>query len=189
MGDERWLPVPDWPTYEVSDQGRMRSVPRRVRNGCSTRFVRERILAAPINQDGYPCVVLSYRNKQRKYSVHRLVLVAFRGPPNSPSMHGAHGDGNRQNNLLENLRWATPLENSADRKRHGNTAVGNRHGLARATEAQLVAIRACRLPFDEICALTGFPPDYVRRMRGIRGLRRIESIDGRVVLDREKAAA
>jgi hypothetical protein len=29
---ERWLPVPDWP-YEVSDQGRVRSVERTLPDG------------------------------------------------------------------------------------------------------------------------------------------------------------
>lgn len=51
-------------------------------------------------------------------SVHSLVAEAFIGPrPNG--MLCCHNDGNPLNNHYKNLRWGTPKENQADRKRHG----------------------------------------------------------------------
>jgi hypothetical protein len=54
-----------------------------------------------------------------------LVLLAFKGHPPTPQHQAAHADGCRQHNDIWNLRWATPQENAADRRRHNvirNTA-------------------------------------------------------------------
>lgn len=50
--------------------------------------------------------------------VHRLVLKAFVGPC-PKGQWAAHNDGNTENNSLTNLRWDTPANNCADKKRHG----------------------------------------------------------------------
>jgi hypothetical protein len=67
--------------------------------------------------------------------VHHLVLEAFVGP--RPAGHeAAHGDGDKTNNALANLRWATPKENAADRYRHGTVLFGTRHPLGRKTSCE-----------------------------------------------------
>lgn len=48
-----------------------------------------------------------------KYQVHRLVLSAFDGPQPS-SVWGRHGDDDRGNNVLTNLSWGSPRENTND---------------------------------------------------------------------------
>ena len=50
-----------------------------------------------------------------------LVVLAFLGPPPFPGAHAAHFDGDKLNNRLSNLRWASPAENEADKRRHGRT--------------------------------------------------------------------
>jgi hypothetical protein len=76
---------------------------------------------------GYLQVGLSYGGKQRWIGVHRLVALAWIGPPPTAIHQVAHWDGNPTNNQASNLRWATPEENAVDRDRHGHTVRGGRH--------------------------------------------------------------
>lgn len=54
----------------------------------------------------------------KNYRVHRLVLAAFVGPcPEGKEC--SHKDGNKLNNHVSNLEWATRLENARMRQVHG----------------------------------------------------------------------
>jgi len=119
---EQWRDIPDHDGYQASDLGRIRSLDRLVecRNGVVKPF-KGRILAPQNQTSGYFGMVLG---RGRPRLVHRLVMLAFVGP--CPSGHEvAHNDGNRRNNALSNLRYATPKENAADKNRHGTVRVGN----------------------------------------------------------------
>lgn len=59
--------------------------------------------------------------KPFRTGVHRIVALAFLGPPPTPKHEVAHGDGNPSNNNINNLRWATRKENKADSIRHGTS--------------------------------------------------------------------
>ncbi len=100
-----WRPIPGT-MYEASCLGM-------VRNAKS-----KRILTPSADRDGYLCVTLQQDGRQRFAYVHRLVLLAFAGPPPSPQHQGSHRDGSRQHNAAWNLRWATPKQNCADRTLH-----------------------------------------------------------------------
>ena len=58
-------------------------------------------------RDGY----LSVQKAGRNFLVHRLVMASFHGQPQSAGMHVNHLDGNRGNNHLSNLEYATPSQN------------------------------------------------------------------------------
>jgi len=83
-------------------------------------------------QDGPPphfCKVslaLGQKGRYRHTQVHRLVAEAFLGPAPWPGAQVAHFDGNRLNNALRNLRWASASENAADRARHGRARGAHR---------------------------------------------------------------
>lgn len=123
---ERWLPVVGWEGYyEVSDQGRVRSVDRTIiRSDGGPRFWRGRVLAAGTNRHGYPLVALSRSSDISSKKVHRLVLEAFVGPC-PDGMEACHNDGNWANAELVNLRWDTPSANQHDRVRHGHNHRAN----------------------------------------------------------------
>lgn len=110
---EEWRPLPGWENaYEVSNLGR---VYRRKESG----FPRSgRILRAHRLPTGYLTVNL-WRDKHKEaVTVHRLMMWAFVGPQ-AAGVVVRHLDGNPANNVLDNLKYGTPSENSYDKRAHG----------------------------------------------------------------------
>lgn len=75
--------------------------------------------AAPHYRTGHLRVALWATGGRTRAYLHRLVCVAFHGPP-PEGMEALvlHADGNPQNNRPENLRWGSRIENAADYKQH-----------------------------------------------------------------------
>ena len=118
---ETWKPIPGYEgLYEVSDHGRVRSVPRKtIGKDGAVRPFKGKILKFRIQRSGHYKVVLYSGNAQKKSKyVHQLVLEAFVGERPS-GMIGCHNDGDPTNNRVENLRWDTYSGNTYDRVRHG----------------------------------------------------------------------
>lgn len=116
---EAWRPVVGWDAYEISDQGRVRSVDREVWD-CRGRLRRLKgKLLAPTFSQGYFRVSLSLDNHAFKVKVCSLVLEAFVGP-HPEGMECCHGPGGSADDRLENLRWGTSSENKFDIVRAGN---------------------------------------------------------------------
>lgn len=100
--------------YEVSSRGQVRS------------RLRRKLLRQQPNDGGYRQVKLICDDgKRRWFKVHVLVLTLFVGPRPSPRHVGAHApDRDKRNNRLENLRWALPEHNEADKRKHGTARGG-----------------------------------------------------------------
>lgn len=62
-----------------------------------------------------------------KCGVHRLVCISFHGMPQDGKLQVAHLDGNAQNNIPENLVWATASENTQMKRLHGTYFKGKAH--------------------------------------------------------------
>lgn len=109
---ETWRPVPAWEgLYEVSDAGRVASLPRPRRNA--------RVILRPAaDRDGYQQVLLASGNRKETRKVHHLVCAAFNGE-RPDGAQTRHLDGNSSNNTPANLAWGTNAENQADIVRHG----------------------------------------------------------------------
>ena len=119
MDNERWLPVPGFEFYEVSDHGHVRSLDRIARSRWGTdKRVRGKVLRQ-CSQGRYLVVTLYRDGKPKMFMVHRLVLMAFVGPCGD-GQEGLHFDDDPINNRLDNLRWGTPRENALDCIRNGN---------------------------------------------------------------------
>lgn len=97
--DEIWKDVLNYEnTYEISSLGRVRNKKR------------ELILNPPITPKGYIRISLFKDGKSKNHMVHRLVAEAFiENPKNKPTVN--HIDGNKTNNKISNLEWATHSEN------------------------------------------------------------------------------
>ncbi len=146
MTVEQWKPVVGFEGhYEVSDTGRVRSIPRVVRTATRLRqTIRGRLLRPTPARSGHLSVDLRNNERRKMSRVHRLVLEAFVGPAPAGT-EGCHRDGDPTNNALENLRWGTRSDNEGDKKRHGTDNAGERHGLARLCEEDVRRIREARL--------------------------------------------
>ena len=117
---EVWKPVPGYEgLYEVSDQGRVRSLDRYVQcsgpvKGAYVSLKKGRLLRPGPSNYGHLSVVLGRRQTRM---VHDLVLRAFVGAPPT-KRECCHNNGDPADNRLENLRWGTRSENNIDAVRH-----------------------------------------------------------------------
>lgn len=139
---ETWKTIPGFSAdYEVSDLGRVRSYRA---HGGKRRLSEPHLLSTRLSPNGYLRVGLQVASgKQEVVTVHSLVAAAFLGP-RPEGQQVAHGDGDRANARLSNLRYATPVENANDKHVHGTTVRGERNGISKLTEGDVREIRSRR---------------------------------------------
>jgi predicted XRE-type DNA-binding protein len=138
---ENWRDVVGYEgLYEVSDHGRVRSVARTVlfTNG-GKRFYPSQVLKHGFSK-GYPRVNLYKEKIPHPREIHKLILAAFIGPcPEGQEVR--HYDGDKTNCTLGNLLYGTRSENYFDKYRHGRDVRGERHGMSKLTEDDVLSIR------------------------------------------------
>jgi hypothetical protein len=84
--------------YQISNLGNVYSLKNK------------KIISYQIINSGYKLVHIYVNNKRHAKTIHRLVAQEFiPNPENKPFVN--HKDGNRLNNVLENLEWVTSSEN------------------------------------------------------------------------------
>jgi hypothetical protein len=125
IGLEQWRDIPSYEgSYQVSDLGRVRSVPRKqtlvnAKGDVYTRTYHGKILKPAPTSSGHLTVVLGRAGGSQH--VHALVLKAFVGAA-PQGRETRHIDGNEKNNCLSNLEYATRTRNSQDKKWHNGAA-------------------------------------------------------------------
>lgn len=124
---ETWRPIEGFEHYSVSSWGRVQG---------------PRAMLAFADFRGYKICSLSKGKLVKTHRVHILVAKAFLGPPPFEGAIVAHGDNDRGNCRIDNLRWASALENQEDRKRHGTKVVGSRVFGSKLKEEDIPVIRA-----------------------------------------------
>lgn len=123
-----WKTIPSADQYEVSTLGEIRNK--------ETKRLRKLVKL----KNGYLTFGFIDKNTKKhklKY-VHRCVAEAFFG---KSDLNVCHFDGNKENNFMWNLRYATHKENSLDRYRHGTHFNGKNNPSAKLTEEQVERIR------------------------------------------------
>jgi hypothetical protein len=120
---EEWRSVPEFEgRYEVSSEGRVRSLPRRDRLG---RPVGGLILRLKDRGNGYRFITLNHDGSKTHRDVHALVALAFLGPrPDDREVR--HLDGDPLNCRATNLAYGTRSENMLDKVRHGTHHEANK---------------------------------------------------------------
>lgn len=80
----------------------------------------------------------------RQISAPRAMCFAAHGEPPTPEHQAAHSCGNGHLGCMNprHIRWATRLENAADRCAHGMTVKGSRVNTSKLSENQVREIRA-----------------------------------------------
>lgn len=144
-----WLPIVGYEgAYEVSRDGRVRSLTRMVRCGSGTGYITGREMKTFLSADGrYPTVKLSLNGKKKSHLVHRLMLEAFDGPC-PPGLEGCHRNDIPTDNRIENLRWDTRESNMRDVVLNGNHDQANKtrcnHGHEFTPENTIIVAKGRR---------------------------------------------
>jgi len=149
MDEEVWRGIVGWEgRYEVSNLGRVRSLPRvskagnRV-GGTDYRNLPGKTLNPSKIPGGYLMVTLASPGKRKAcVYVHDLVCAAFKGPK-PPNLEVCHRDGSRDRNHETNLRYGTRSSNALDRHEHGtmNPRRGEQSPVAKLTDDDVRWIR------------------------------------------------
>lgn len=102
-----WKKIKRNDNYSINELGEVRN------------DINNRIKKPTINkQNGYYYVDLYRNNKRQKVTIHRLLAEAFiPNIENKPTVD--HIDGDRINNSISNLRWATYSENNSRFNKYG----------------------------------------------------------------------
>ena len=105
---EHWASIDGYLNYQVSWWGRV------------TNTNTGRILKPGTSGPGYQFVMLSKNGKGKIHYIHKLVAREWVPNPEEKKCVD-HRDGDRTNNHLENLRYATHSENNRHRSKRANT--------------------------------------------------------------------
>ena len=111
---EVWVPVEGYPNHELSNLGRVRSLPRQgSKGGLLVLHEHKTYKRTHDKEGGYWGYSLSHKNKKKFYPLHQLMGRHFiPNPLELPCV--LHRDDDRKNNSLSNLYWGTKSENSKD---------------------------------------------------------------------------
>lgn len=122
--------------YRVSNEGNVRTI------GKSGTWRKDRVLKPYRHTGGYLVVTLyKSHSVKSKYFVHRLVANSFiKNPGKRQTVN--HIDGNKRNNILSNLEWATYKENLHHARENGLTRNhGEQQKTAKLKESDVIEIR------------------------------------------------
>lgn len=118
--EELWKEVVGYEgIYEVSNLGNIKSLKRNVNTLFGKPRMQEEFILLKENlKGGYLGCNLSNNGSVKKVKIHRIVAISFiPNKENKPCVN--HIDGNKKNNKLENLEWATYKENSVHASENG----------------------------------------------------------------------
>lgn len=178
---EIWKLIPDFPGYEISNYGRVRSFWKLIPlgRGKGTRSIittyPQRLVKPNCRPNKYPTVGLWKNRKRATSAIHKLVLEVFIGPPEKKE-RCRHLDGNKLNYKLTNLCWGTQKENIEDIFNHGTMRLGIGTYNAKLTDEQVLEVRRMSKEgflHKEIAAI--FKVDRAHISRIIRCERRIRT--------------
>ncbi len=178
MTEEIWKKIHNYPGYEVSNLGRVRSFRRlgAARNlhgfKLEPHFLRQ-------NNNKYKMVVLCNDQGKAPFLVHRLVLTAFVGDP-EPGKQCGHRNGIRYDNRLENLAWITCSENQNDRKLHGTLPFGESHGMSKLDDnkvREIFRLRASKMTHEQIGQSIGVGQSTICKVLNRKYWKHVDVVD------------
>lgn len=145
--------------YQVSNIGRIKSLGGKSNHNSEMIMKQQEIL-------GYMSVTLTKDSVQKMYKVHRLVANAFIDNSDSkPQVN--HKDGNKKNNIVSNLEWVTPSENSKHAFENGLSKIQRGKDNQRSITIERIGDNGVIL--DEYCGyreaerITGIPHNSISR--------------------------
>ena len=123
--------IPNYEDYEIFEDGTI----------ISNKHQRSRMLKVRLSHDGYGRVALSKNGKRKDFFIHRLVIECFGSDKRKDTVN--HKDGNKLNNHIDNLEWATKEENMQHAYLNGlkKPMSGTIHSKSLLTEEEVMYIR------------------------------------------------
>lgn len=121
---EIWKPVPNFEgRYEVSSLGRFKALARTImyRDG-RTGALKESMIKGSLGATGY--ITVSFDTACKRLA-HRVVAETFLGKQEYRTTVN-HLDGNKTNNAVSNLEWASYTENNVHARK---TGLNKQHGM------------------------------------------------------------
>lgn len=112
---EEWKVYPEFPTYEVSNNGQVRNRKR------------GNILKPHEDKDGYLGVCLCFEGRKYHRRINRIVAITF--IPNPDNLEIAdHIDKDRKNNCVSNLRWVDTIGNNRNKISNSKVDICDKDG-------------------------------------------------------------
>lgn len=136
---EIWKPIPGYEGYEASNQGRVRSVDRIIVTKRGPKRLKGRVLSSATHSEAFPYLTFQL-GAGRTLTAHVAVCLAFKGP-RPEGMVVRHLDNNPTNNWEYNLCYGTQKQNQADRIANGTKSEGEKHGMVKLTQEQVMEIK------------------------------------------------
>ena len=144
---ETFKEIPLFPDYLVSQFGRVKTKPRKIRythavtGNVHYRQTSERFLKVQFNNStGYKFHQLYKNQKMYNKSVHQLVAITFLEKQKGLDYIN-HIDGNKHNNIVSNLEWCTNEYNHNHAVATGLVAKGEQVKSSKLSEQSVLAIK------------------------------------------------
>lgn len=124
---EIWKIIPGYSPYFASNLGRIK------RNNI--------ILKGNIQNNGYNYISISVNGEIRNIRTHRLIAYTFLKTRKKDGIN--HKDGNKLNNRIDNLEWATCKQNMRHAKKLGllKGPQGEKQHMSKLTDMKVINIR------------------------------------------------
>lgn len=128
MKKEIWKKVPGYDIYEASTHGRIKNIDF---HGTGIQRIRS---FKKKNSGGYYKLIMCHNGTRNHTTVHQVIAKTFLpNPENKPFIN--HIDGNKVNNMVENLEWCTHIENMNHAKENCLNPYGSKHGMSKIDES------------------------------------------------------
>lgn len=110
---EIWKLIPGYEGFKVSNTNRVKRLPYYYEDTLGKKYnIPESELVTSVNKRGYQRVELCLGDSKKKpFTVHRIVMYAFKGVPPNGMDQINHIDGNKLNNHPDNLEWSNNSHN------------------------------------------------------------------------------
>lgn len=151
--EEIWKDVKGYEgIYKISNRGNIKSIDRISKAIRKNKIISQKFkgqaLRPFISTTGYFTIKLTKNNNYKSFKIHRLIAIHFiPNPDNKAEVN--HIDGNKLNNDINNLEWATHLKNMrhafstglVDITKYSNMRVGEKNGNSKLTDSEAKLIK------------------------------------------------
>ena len=170
---ELWKQINEFESHFISNFGRIKAIQVITNFGSQFKVYPERFLNPWLSKTGYNYVDISINGKVNRFLVHRLVAQHFIENPENKSQVN-HKDGNKSNNIFENLEWCNAKQNLKHARDLGlNKSTGTDNALAKFNKSEILSIRSSLKPLKELSEMYGASISVLSRIRNLKSYKNV----------------